>query len=65
MRGRRTDGRAGPDSGTALERRTGEGESPVGEIWEGLVGILSITGHANLVRNWGDHSPRLNTFGDR
>jgi hypothetical protein len=53
------------DSGTALERPTEEGESPVRGIGEELVGILSTAGHANPVGSWGDHLPRLNTLGDR
>jgi hypothetical protein len=64
-RGCRTDGRDGAGSGTALERPTGEGESPVSETGDILVGILSTTGHANPVGSWGDHSPRLNTLDDR
>ncbi len=50
---------------TVLERPTREGDSPVGESLLSLVGFLSSTGHANPVRSWGVHSPRLNTFGDR
>jgi hypothetical protein len=47
-RGCRTDGRDGAGSGTALERPTGEGESPVSEAGEVLVGILSTTGHVKF-----------------
>ena len=53
------------DSGTALERPTEEGESPVGGMAINLVGILSTTEHANSVGNWEAHLPRLNTLDDR
>eukprot|EP01023_Acetabularia_acetabulum_P043517 TRINITY_DN4347_c0_g1_i1.p4 TRINITY_DN4347_c0_g1~~TRINITY_DN4347_c0_g1_i1.p4 ORF type:complete len:123 (+),score=16.42 TRINITY_DN4347_c0_g1_i1:167-535(+) len=53
------------ESGTALERSTEEGESPVGEIEWKLVGILSTTEHVNSVGNWEAHLPRLNTLDDR
>ena len=49
----------------ALERPTEEGESPVDETEQELVGILSTAGHANPVGNWGAHLPRLNTLNDR
>jgi hypothetical protein len=64
-RGCRTDGKRRIDSGTALERPTGEGESPVHEIDLKRVGILSTAGHANPVGSWGVHLPRLNTLDDR
>eukprot|EP01025_Chloroclados_australasicus_P029051 TRINITY_DN2888_c0_g2_i1.p3 TRINITY_DN2888_c0_g2~~TRINITY_DN2888_c0_g2_i1.p3 ORF type:complete len:123 (-),score=8.68 TRINITY_DN2888_c0_g2_i1:106-474(-) len=63
--GCRTDRRQLFESGTALERPTEEGESPVGEIEQLLVGILSTTEHANSVGNWEVHLPRLNTLDDR
>ena len=53
------------DSGRVLEKPTEEGESPVHEIANKRVGILSTAGHANPVGSWGAHLPRLNTFVDR
>ena len=48
-----------------MEKPTTEGDSPVRENVETLVGYLSTTGHANPVGIWGVHSLRLNTFDDR
>jgi hypothetical protein len=48
-----------------MGKPTKEGKSPVDESELTRVGYLSTTGHANPVGNWGDHTPRLNTLGDR
>ena len=53
------------DNGTVLGKPTEEGESPVHEIDEALVCILSTAGHANPAGSWGAHPPRLNTLDDR
>ena len=45
-------------SGTALERPTGEGESPVCETSEALVRILSTTGHEKSCGKLGGPPPK-------
>jgi len=49
VRGCRTDRKQGLGRGTALERLTEGGESPVLKTRLELVGILSSTEHANSV----------------
>ena len=41
-----------------MERHTGEGDSPVGENLEIVVGILSTTGHEEPCGNLGGPPPK-------
>ena len=52
------------DSLSGLESRTTEGDSPVSEILT-KNDLASSAAHANAVRKWGAHFPRLNTSNDR
>ncbi len=48
-----------------MERSAREGDSPVIEKEETLVGDLEYHGTSTTVGSRADHCPRLNTFDDR